>query len=856
MALPEFAPLDPGTYFIDPDLDHSTPLHVTYDVPSEGWSQWIGAAKFAGEGHVGVAITTVSNLVAHGCRDHSWADPPVGQSVDDLASGLAELAPFRVTSPPQDVTIYGYSGQHLELTVPDMPVTHEGFTDCVDGNLNSWVGALDAAGRGDGSFREGDASWHGYTGPGYREEFWILDVEGTRLMIAAERSPGSPPRDLAELQAILDSIRIEPTPASDPPDEPSVNLGIFEPIAGRIVSYSDGSLWGVDPNAPSPASTPARVDLEGTADADLFPLGWSSDGTELLFLRSDPTDQFFLYILHADGTESEVTRESVARAISAAPLPRPARAAISPDGSRVAYAPDGQGLYVVDAEGGQPVRIARRGASPTFSPDGTQIAYLSPGATWRGPSVVPAHVWIENADGTNAHEILADEPALAWGATSLAWSPAGDRIAMAGSSHHAEIDTFAPDGSDFTMVIPEGAGTPYWSPDGSQIAYRQFFPPGPFGLSIADADGSNVQSLLLGGEAGPWHPGAFAAIEPTPAPSTTSTTVETPTRVETPTPVETPSPVATDDILAEGTVLRFDFDPDRGPGELVAVDPATGESRVLLSGLADLFRAEWSADHRWVAVENGMGLWVMRPGGKPRRVSDQATLWSWSPNGARLETLDVDGQHLRVVDVAAGTTIDLGELRGEVTSVPVWSPDGARLVYGAKGGTISVVDVDSGERSVLVELPGDDLDSVDGIAWSPDGEVIAIFNDTEAAHGRLYLVNADGSHVRVLLDDVDLGGMAWSPDGARLAYIKHTHAATMILTQTRDGDAPTRLAEAPDAECAGFNGCGSPLVWSPDGSRIALRRADEGTYLAVDAAGNARPITAMTYARWNGGRYP
>ena len=52
--------------------------------------------------------------------------------------------------------------------------------------------------------------YYGYTGPGYTEEFWILDVEGTRLMIAAERSPGSPPEHIAELLTILDSIRIEP----------------------------------------------------------------------------------------------------------------------------------------------------------------------------------------------------------------------------------------------------------------------------------------------------------------------------------------------------------------------------------------------------------------------------------------------------------------------------------------------------------------------------------------------------------------------------------------------------------------------------------------------------------------------
>jgi len=206
MELEPLAPIEPGTYLIDPDLDTSTPLRVVYEVP-EGWSMWIGATKFSdNDGHVAVSITTVVNLVHHGCRDHSWADPPVGPSVNDLAAALADLAPFRVTSPPKDVTIYGYSGKHLELTVPDLPVEGEGddrrFTGCVDGNLKSWVAAIDAA-------EEGDA-FYGYTGPGYREEFWILDVDGTRLVIAAERSPGSPPADLAELRAILDSIRIEP----------------------------------------------------------------------------------------------------------------------------------------------------------------------------------------------------------------------------------------------------------------------------------------------------------------------------------------------------------------------------------------------------------------------------------------------------------------------------------------------------------------------------------------------------------------------------------------------------------------------------------------------------------------------
>ena len=200
-----FTPLAPAAYFIDPDLDPTTPLRVFYDVPAAGWESWTGAAKFSEVGHVAVTITTVSNVVSDGCTDHSGADPAIGPTVADLVAALTSLAPFRVTSPPTDVSAFGHPGVHFEWTVPDLPFEADGaggaFTQCVGGSLMSWVGAADTE-PGDG--------FYGYTGPGYAEEFWILDVEGTRLMIAAERSLDSSAADLAELQTILDSIRIEP----------------------------------------------------------------------------------------------------------------------------------------------------------------------------------------------------------------------------------------------------------------------------------------------------------------------------------------------------------------------------------------------------------------------------------------------------------------------------------------------------------------------------------------------------------------------------------------------------------------------------------------------------------------------
>ncbi len=214
----------PGRYFVDPDGVYATPLRVTFQVATEGWGNWFGVVKYLpapADGFTGLSITTVSNLVSDGCRDHTALDPPVGPTVDDLAIALSQLAPFEVTAPPTDVTLLGYQGKHLELTVPDLTVTGGGeatsslniaeFTDCVDGELHSWISPINDRSSGLlGHSADSLGSFNAYQVPGQTEEFWILDVEGTRVVLVSFDTPLSPAADIAERNAIFDSIRIEP----------------------------------------------------------------------------------------------------------------------------------------------------------------------------------------------------------------------------------------------------------------------------------------------------------------------------------------------------------------------------------------------------------------------------------------------------------------------------------------------------------------------------------------------------------------------------------------------------------------------------------------------------------------------
>jgi Tol biopolymer transport system component len=316
-------------------------------------------------------------------------------------------------------------------------------------------------------------------------------------------------------------------------------------------------------------------------------------------------------------------------------------------------------------------------------------------------------------------------------------------------------------------------------------------------------------------------------------------------------------------------------------GSLAVVDPATGRSRELGDGAkvpGTIGNAAWGPAGRWVAYDiHGRkdSLWVVGPQGEPRQLAEDAGAWAWSPTDAQLAMMHTPWTFadtaegsvpLTLFNAVTGRQTDLGMTVGEVTTGPVWSPDGARIAYGVRGGSIYSVDVEGGGHTLLVRLQGD-LDSIYGLEWSPDGAHIAILANAVEDLRRLYVMNADASKLPVLVDDLETSGwgtfpgdpltqIAWSPDGTRLTYATFSgpdQRELRIWTASLDGSAPSLVASHTNDECC--IGGGSP-VWSPDGSHIAFE-TDKEAHIAVnaDGTGQALEINRLTYLSWRGGWY-
>ena len=194
-------PVVPGTYALDlPARDGatgaSTTLRITFTMPA-GWEKNLTPTMlWSADDHRRIGFFAVDNLIADPCgTTGKGIDPPLGPTVDDLATGLLRL-PGLTTSASTDVSVGGFSGKELELTAP------EGALPCIEDPF-LWTPV-----KGPSGFAPSDAAEIRPTGDRLRLD--ILDVAGSRLVVGRVNTPDSSgPADIAELQAIVESVRVE-----------------------------------------------------------------------------------------------------------------------------------------------------------------------------------------------------------------------------------------------------------------------------------------------------------------------------------------------------------------------------------------------------------------------------------------------------------------------------------------------------------------------------------------------------------------------------------------------------------------------------------------------------------------------
>ena len=138
----------------------------------------------------------------------------------------------------------------------------------------------------------------------------------------------------------------------------------------------------------------------------------------------------------------------------------------------------------------------------------------------------------------------------------------------------------------------------------------------------------------------------------------------------------------------------------------------------------------------------------------------------------------------------------------------------------------------NGQEPLTLESMNQNVD-IGSVEFSPTAAEIALISNRSGT-SKIWLMDADGSNARILLDDSGSEtSPAWYRDGRRIAFLRSEGGKQDIWTVDRQGGDLHRITNDPEGERA--------LTWGPSGRRIAFLsdRAGHQDVFAVDVESGA-----------------
>jgi hypothetical protein len=180
-----------GRYFVDKVDGHPTPRIVV--TVGKGWTNTLLNWAITKEGVGGMSFSVPDRVFTDACHASAGFYPGSLTTVDGLVAALSEQGGWAKVTAPSDITVDGYAGKSFQRTAP------ADFTGCTYGAsaFRSWENDSPAG-----------PGWSYYE-PGEIETVRVLDVNGTVIIINTRLNKYHQDSAVAELAAMLHSIRIE-----------------------------------------------------------------------------------------------------------------------------------------------------------------------------------------------------------------------------------------------------------------------------------------------------------------------------------------------------------------------------------------------------------------------------------------------------------------------------------------------------------------------------------------------------------------------------------------------------------------------------------------------------------------------